>query len=102
MPAFEFRVYVAGPTSRSHAAVANLRALCEASVPDDHEIEVIDVMERPEAAEEERVLATPTVLRLSPQPRRRVVGDLSDRLLAAIALEIPLPEEKPDGRGPLR
>ena len=99
MPTFEFRLYVAGSTPRSQAAAANLRALCEASVPDDHAIEVIDVLERPEAAEEERVLATPTVVRLAPEPRRRVVGDLSDRHLAAIALEMPEPQEKPDERG---
>ena len=91
MPAFEFRVYVAGLTPRSRLAVANLRVLCEARVPGDHGIEVVDVLEHPGAAEEERVLATPTVLRLAPPPRRRVVGDLSDHRLAASALELPDP-----------
>ena len=95
-PTFQFRIYVAGPTPRSRLAEANLRALCEARVPGRHEIEVVDVFEHPEAAETGRVLATPTVVRLVPTPRRRVVGDLSDHLLAAIALELP-----PEPRGPL-
>ena len=98
MPTFEFRLYVAGARPPFARRGGNLRALWEASVPDDHAIEVIDVLERPEAAEKERVLATPTVVRLAPLPRRRVIGDLSDRSLAAIALEIPEPHEKPDER----
>ena len=98
MATFVFRLYVAGATPRADAAVANLRALCEASAGDDYELEVIDVLDQPALAEEERILATPTVIRLVPLPRRRVVGDLSDRALAAIALEFPGPEG-PDEKG---
>lgn len=65
---------------------------------DDHEIHVIDVLDQPELAEEERILATPTVIRLVPLPCRRVVGDLSDHRAAALALDLP-PPRGPDQRG---
>ena len=98
MAAFEFRVFVAGQTPRSRRAVSNLRLLCETRVPGQHVIEVVDVLERPAAAEEERILATPTVLRRAPLPPRRVVGDLSDHRLAANALELPdPPDPEPTG-----
>ena len=91
LPAFEFRLYVAGTTPRARAAVGDLRAVCLASVGDDHGIQVIDVVDQPALAEEERILATPTVLRLVPLPRLRVVGDLSDHRAVALALELPQP-----------
>jgi circadian clock protein KaiB len=88
----KFRVYVTGTALRSAVAVGNLRAICEARVPGAYEIEVVDVRRQPELAERDRVLATPTVLRLAPGPSRWVIGDLSDRRLAALALELPDPE----------
>lgn len=101
MPVFEFRLYVAGPTQRARAAAADLRAVCLASLGDDHEIQVIDVIDQPALAEEERILATPTVLRLTPLPRRRVVGDLSDHRAVALALDLAHPGH-PDKEGPDR
>ena len=101
MPSFELRLYVAGTTPRARATVADLRAVCLASVGDDHEIEVVDVLDQPALAEAERVLATPTVIRLVPLPRRRVVGDLSDHRAVALALDLPQPG-RPDQEGPDR
>lgn len=75
-----------GDSPRSQRAADNLRNLCMVALGDAFEIEVIDVSERPELAESERIIATPTVLRLSPPPLRRVVGDLSDFELASSAL----------------
>jgi circadian clock protein KaiB len=91
MARFEFRIYVVGGTTRARRAVANLRDVCEAHAGDDFEIEVIDVLSQPDRAEEERILATPTVIKLAPLPRRRVVGDLSEADLAAIALDLTNP-----------
>jgi circadian clock protein KaiB len=85
-PAFSFRLYVAGQTERSHAALANLRILCESRLSSHYEVEIIDATERPDLAEDERILATPTVVRLAPLPQRRVIGDLSDHDRAAAAL----------------
>ena len=94
--AYSFRLYVAGQTVRSQAAEANLRALCESRVPGGYELEVVDAVEQPGLAEEERILATPTVVRLAPLPQRRVIGDMSDHQRAAYALGLP---ERP---GPTR
>lgn len=86
MTDFSFRLYVAGRTDRSQAALANLRILCESRRPRRYEIEVIDTLERPDLAEEARILATPTVVRLEPLPELRVIGDLSDHCRAAVVL----------------
>jgi circadian clock protein KaiB len=80
---YSFRLYVAGRTARSKAAVSNLRFLCECHLASRYEIEVIDAIERPDLAEEARILATPTVVRLEPAPQLRVIGDLSDHGRAA-------------------
>ena len=92
---------MAGQAPRAQSAVANLRTLCAARVPGDHDIEVIDVLGQPALAEEARILATPTVIRLRPLPRRRVVGDLSDHGAAALALDLPIPQI-PNQEGPDR
>ncbi|QUQ65886.1 circadian clock KaiB family protein [Kutzneria sp. CA-103260] len=86
MNTYSFRLYVAGRTERSHAAQVNLRALCESLVTGRYQIDVVDVTERPDLAERERILATPTVIRMSPLPRQRVIGDLSDHRRTAFAL----------------
>jgi circadian clock protein KaiB len=87
--AYSFRLYVTGQTERSQAAEANLRSLCDSRLPGSYELEVIDTAEHPGLAEEQRILATPTVLRLAPLPQRRVIGDLSDHQRAAYALGLP-------------
>lgn len=92
MARFAFRIYVVGGTPRARRAVGNLRGLCETHAGSDFEIEVIDVLQQPDRAEGERILATPTVIKLAPLPRRRVVGDLSEAAQAAIALDLADPE----------
>jgi circadian clock protein KaiB len=86
---YKFRVYVAGQSERSEAAVANLTAVCEAYVPGRYEIEVVDVVERHDLAEIESIVATPTVVRHGVIPQRRVIGDLSDSARTAAALGLP-------------
>ncbi len=89
MATYSYRIYVVGHRPSSRLAVAKLRELCEARVPGDYELEVIDVLHEPDRAEVARIMATPTVLKLAPLPRRRVIGDLSDTDLAAVALDLP-------------
>ena len=89
MPApFRFELYVMGQTSRSRNAERQLRALCEVHLEGRYEIEVVDVAEHPELAEERRIVATPTLDRVEPPPRVRVIGDLGppERLLSALDL----------------
>jgi circadian clock protein KaiB len=90
MTNYGFRLYITGETGRSRRATDNLRALCEARLPGVYELEVVDVLNRPELAEEDRIIATPTAIRLVPLPQRRVIGDLSDLSLAAAALDLPI------------
>jgi circadian clock protein KaiB len=75
-------------TLRSRQALVQLRKLCDEQFPDDYELEVVDVLERPEEAAAHRILATPTVERVLPHPIRRIIGDLADveKVLAGLAL----------------
>jgi circadian clock protein KaiB len=90
-----FVLYVTSNSSRSQRAAENLRGVCAAALGDRFQIEVVDVLEQPEAAESALVIATPTVMRLFPPPIRRVIGDLSDFALAASALGLVGPETSP-------
>jgi circadian clock protein KaiB len=72
------RLYVTGATPGSSRAIAELKAFCERFLKGRYRLEVIDVYQQPELAEEERILATPTLVKLSPGPLRRIVGSLSD------------------------
>jgi circadian clock protein KaiB len=84
------QLFVAGRTVRSTNAHSALVTLCDQAWPDDYELEVIDVIDRPDLADAARVLATPMVLKAVPPPERRVVGDLSDLERLGRALDAPL------------
>lgn len=74
------KLYIAGMTATAQRALVNLRAICRDVVAnDDFEIEVINILEYPQAAEDEKILATPTAIRTSPLPRCVLIGDLSNR-----------------------
>ncbi|CAH2602041.1 KaiB-like protein 2 [Rhodovastum atsumiense] len=92
MKEYQLRLFVTGSTPRSERAIANLRRICEQELHDRYEVEVIDVLEHPQLAEQEKILATPTLIKLLPPPLRRIVGDLSDEEKALLGLELwPLP-----------
>jgi len=82
------RLYVAGKTSKASVAIANLRRICEEELRGEYDLEVIDVLEQPQLAEDEKILATPTLIKLLPPPLRRVIGDLSDREKVLLGLEV--------------
>lgn len=84
-----------GSSPRSGVAIANLRRICEEELEGRYELEIIDVLEQPEAAEEARVLATPTLIKRLPPPLRRVIGDLSDKEKVLLGLEVSPPLEPP-------
>lgn len=75
---YELRLYVTGATPSSGRAIANLKALCEEHLQDRYDLEVVDVYQQPRRAEEDGILATPTLIKRLPLPLRRLVGDLSD------------------------
>ncbi|WP_129629391.1 circadian clock protein KaiB [Candidatus Oscillochloris fontis] len=82
------RLYVAGKTPRSIKTLANLRAICEAHLEGRYTIEVIDLMQNPQLASQDQILALPTLVRKLPPPIRKVIGDLSDTERVLVGLEI--------------
>ena len=86
--AWRLRLYVAGQTPKSLVAFANLKRLCEDHLIGRYTIEVIDLVETPRLAEDDQILAIPTLVRRLPEPVRRIIGDLSntDRVLVGLDL----------------
>ncbi len=74
---WDMRLYVAGETSRSIAAISNLRRLCEKHLPGIYRIEIIDLMKHPELATSDQIVAVPTLVRGLPRPVRKIIGNLS-------------------------
>jgi circadian clock protein KaiB len=86
--AYALTLYVTGQTARSARAVATLRWICD-QLRGACELTIIDVLERPQLAEDERIVATPTVIRQRPSPPRRLIGDLSDISKVILGLDLP-------------
>lgn len=82
------RLYVTGMTPRSERAIADLERLCEQEFAGRYRVTVIDLLEHPQAGREDRILASPTVVKQGPEPVRRVIGYLADaqRVLAGLDL----------------
>lgn len=99
MDPIRFTLYVAGSTPRSQQAVLDLERIGREVLADRFEMAVVDVTEDPEAAERARILTTPTLVKETPPPARRVTGDLSDtrRVLAGLALP-PRPDRGPHAK----
>lgn len=88
MNKYRLKLYITGHTSRSQEAIDNLRALLEGEFSDQYELQVIDITEQPQLAEEQKILATPTLIRELPEPVRRVIGNLSDRYQVLMGLDM--------------
>jgi circadian clock protein KaiB len=82
------KLYITGQTSRSEQAISNLNRLCESHWPDQYTVRIIDVLEQPHLAEEDGIVATPTLIKTAPPPMRRIIGDLSEtqKVLAGLGL----------------
>lgn len=85
---FELRLYVAGQTSRSLAALANLKSICEEHLDGRYSIEVIDLLKHPQLAKGDQIVALPTLVRKLPRPIRKLVGDLSNTESALVGLDL--------------
>ena len=85
-----FKLFVSGDTARARNARFALHDLCAEHLPGRYAIEVIDVLDQPEQAEEHRILATPAIVKMRPPPPRRAVGDLRDAERVIQALQIRL------------
>lgn len=87
---YNFRLYVAGQTPKSIAAVANLKRLCDEHLQGRYNIEVVDLVQNPRLAQTDQIVAIPTLVRHLPEPIKRIIGDLSnaDRVLTGMGLTV--------------
>ena len=83
-------------------AISNLKRICEEELRGEYELQVIDVLEQPQLAEDERILATPTLIKQLPPPLRRVIGDLSDKDKVLLGLEVQPGRTEPPSDSPTR
>jgi circadian clock protein KaiB len=88
MDKFRLRLYITGKTPQSERAIANLKAICEKDLQGLYELEIIDVLEFPQLAEDEKILATPTLIKDLPPPLRRIIGDLSKSEKVLLGLDL--------------
>ena len=99
MSTYLLKLYITGTSPRAEAAIRNLQRICDEELHGRYELEIIDVLEKPEAAESDRVLATPTLIKQLPPPLRRVIGDLSDREEVLLGLEVRPRDDNPRNSG---
>jgi circadian clock protein KaiB len=81
-------LYIAGRNAKSSEAVSNLKKMCEEYLNGRYNIEIIDLLEQPQCAETEQIVAIPTLVRKLPLPIRKVIGDLSNREKVLVGLDI--------------
>ena len=89
-PAYSLRLYVAGQTPKSVLAFTNLKQICEQHLLGRYEIEIIDLLENPQLARGDQILAVPTLVRRLPEPIKKIIGDLSntERVLVGLDLRV--------------
>jgi len=85
---WELRLYVAGQTPKSIAAFANLKKICEEYLEGRYRIEVIDLLQTPQLAKDDQILALPTLVRKLPQPLIKIIGDLSNKERVLVGLDV--------------
>jgi circadian clock protein KaiB len=87
-PNYELRLYIAGKTQKSVTALNNLKRYCEEHLQGQYTIEVIDLLEKPQLAEGDQILAIPTLVKKVPEPVRKIIGDLSNEEKVLVGLNI--------------
>jgi circadian clock protein KaiB len=85
---WQLRLYVAGQTAKSAAALKNLQQLCETHLAGRYSIEVIDLLVNPKLAAGDQILAVPTLVRKFPEPIRKIIGDLSNEERVLVGLDV--------------
>jgi circadian clock protein KaiB len=85
---WELRLYIAGPSPNSMAAIANLKKICEDQLKGKYRIQVIDLLEKPQLAKGDQIIAIPTLVRRLPPPVKKIIGNLSKAESALVGLDI--------------
>lgn len=84
------RLFITGASPNSSRAIANLKAICEAHLKENYELEIIDVYQQPLIAQREQIIALPMLIKVSPLPARRLIGDMSDTEKVLRGLGLPV------------
>ena len=82
------RLYIAGSSDRSTRAIENAKQICEEHLAGSYELDVIDIFQQPTLAKDDQILAVPTLIKKLPLPLRRFIGDLSDRDVVLVGLDV--------------
>jgi circadian clock protein KaiB len=85
---WQLRLYVAGQTPKCMRAFANLKLICEEHLAEKYQIEIIDLLQNPQLAQGDQILAVPTLVRKLPVPVRKIIGDLSDTERVLVGLDL--------------
>ncbi|HEX2260672.1 MAG TPA: circadian clock KaiB family protein [Candidatus Binatia bacterium] len=85
---YVLRLYVAGTTSKSVRAVANIKEICESSLKNRYDLEVIDIYQQPVLVKGEQIIAAPTLVKKLPLPLRKFIGDMSDTERILVGLDL--------------
>ena len=85
---WQLRLYIAGQTAKSMAALENLKRVCETHLAGRYSIEVVDLLVNPRLAAGDQILAVPTLVRKFPEPIRKIIGDLSDEERVLVGLDV--------------
>jgi circadian clock protein KaiB len=85
---FILRLYVAGTSPRSMRAIQNAREICDVHLEGRYDLEVVDIFQQPALAKDDQILAVPTLIKKLPAPLRRFIGDLSDRNVVLVGLDL--------------
>lgn len=88
VPEWQLKLYVAGQTAKSLAALANLKRVCETHLAGRYQIEIIDLLVNPRLAAGDQILAVPTLVRKVPEPIRKIIGDLSNEDRVLVGLDV--------------
>lgn len=96
---YVLRLYVTGTTPRSNRAIENIKHICENHLGGRYDLEIVDIYANPSAAGEAQIIAAPTLVKLLPEPLRRVIGDLTDhaKVLAGLSIVPVAPPDDGDG-----
>lgn len=89
-PVYKLRLYIAGASPNSNRAINNIRIFCEEHLKDRYQLEIIDVYQQPQIASKDQVIALPLLIKSSPWPLKRLIGDMSDttKVIKGLGLDL--------------
>jgi circadian clock protein KaiB len=88
MNKYILKLYITGNSLKSQRAIANLFRICREELNDQYVVEIIDVLDQPQAAEAEKILVTPTLIKQLPPPLQRIIGDMSNTQKVLLGLDL--------------